>query len=611
MAIGWVDLVTHLRVSGHSASAALAYRFGLRLVDSRTGTVHDYRDRSTREDIAETGIESARNTPLASDVQALADAIERAERRHDARILRDWKIALPCELGEIERNELAREIARGIAQRYDTVTAWAVHRPGPDGDERNHHAHIVIPTRALGEREGEFGAKLRVLDNPRTSGDEVAALRNAYADLTNLALRRAGHTTQIDVGQITEGIRVESASHTMIAVARRATGQDRTVASARDTIAAAAAAVHLTSERAARISRDHARGRETTRPPRAHRYATSRRARWERQLAVLELEDWQQPTLDDLDALEPPHLVDRDPDLAAAVGGFAASPTDAAPITAPALTRPTRAPARHRPRELAPPGPVTRPTPARPTRPPIRATLRQRIVSTIAKALVIIRPTRAASRAPLRRLAAPVPVTVPRLARPSTAPRRSSTREAATPTSITPPVLTRPTRAPMRHRPRELAPPGSVARPGPARPTRPPIRATLRQRIVSTIAKALVIIRPTRAPARAPLRRRATPAPVTVPRLARPSTAPRRSSTREATTPTPITAPTLAAPTTGLTIADHLELERLEQLREDIRKGRKRRPAPVEITLPTLDSDRRQRPAQQPRRRTRDDDIGR
>ena len=610
MAIGWGDLVTHLRSSGHSAAAALAYRCGLRLVDSRTGTVHDYRDRATREDIAETGIERVRETPLASDVQVLADAIERAERRNDARILRDWKIALPCELSELERNELAREIARGIAQRYDTVIAWAVHRPGPDGDERNHHGHLVIPTRSLGERVGEFGAKLRALDNPRTSGDEVAALRNAYADLTNRALRRAGHTTQIDVGQITEGIRVESASHTMIATARGATGQTRTAASARDTIAAAAKAIHLTSSRAARISRDHARRQDTIRPPRAHRYATSRRARWERQFAVLELGDWQQPTLDDSDVLEPVHLVDRDPDLAAAAGGFAASPTDAAPITPPVLTRPTRAPMRLQPpRKLTPPGLVTRPAPARPTKPPARVALRQRIASTIAKALVIIRPTHAPARAPLRRRAAPAPVMVPRLARPSTAPRRTSTREAATPTPITPPVLARPPRAPVRLQPpRALAPPGPVTRPAPAHPTKPPARVALRQRIASTIAKALVIIRPTHAPARAPLRRRAAPAPVMVPRLARPSTAPRRTSTREAATPTPITAPTLAAPTTGMTIADYLELERLK----DIRQGRKRRTrAPTEITLPTLDSDGRPRPAQQPRAAARDHDAGR
>ena len=294
MAIGYLDMVTHTRARGHSAAAALAYRFGVLLVDVRTGAVHDYLERHTREDIADTGMEAYRDTPLVADAQTLANAIEGAERRRDARILRDWKVALPHELDEAQRIELTKTISRDIAKRYDTVIAWAVHRPGSDGDARNHHAHFVIPTRAL-DADGHLGAKLRVFDNPRTSGGEIAYLRNRHADLANLALERAGRNERIDVGQIVEGVPVESASHGLVAEARKSQRWPKRTA-ARDVISAAVAADGLESERAQRIAQAYRR--RNARKPRQERYAESRRARWQRRSAVAELGDWLPPVIE-------------------------------------------------------------------------------------------------------------------------------------------------------------------------------------------------------------------------------------------------------------------------------------------------------------------------
>ena len=294
MAIGYLDMVTHTRARGHSAAAAIAYRFGVLLVDVRTGAVHDYLERHTREDIADTGIEAYRDTPLVADAQTLANAIEGAERRRDARILRDWKVALPHELDEAQRIELTKTISRDIAKRYDTVIAWAVHRPRSDGDARNHHAHFVIPTRAL-DADGHLGAKLRVFDNPRTSGDEIAYLRNRHADLANLALERAGRDERIDVGQIVEGVPVESASHGLVAEARKSQRWPKRTA-ARDVISAAVAADGLESERAQRIAQAYRR--RNARKPRQERYAESRRARWQRRSAVAELGDWLPPVIE-------------------------------------------------------------------------------------------------------------------------------------------------------------------------------------------------------------------------------------------------------------------------------------------------------------------------
>ena len=366
MAIAYVDMVTHFRARGHSAAAALAYRFGICLRDSRTGTLHDYRQRETREDIAATGIEASRDTPAAATAQALADTMERAERRGDARIARDWRVSIPHELAEPDRIALAQTIACDIARRYDTVTAWAVHRPGPEGDSRNHHAHIVIPTRALAD-DGEFGAKLRDLDNPRTSGQEIAALRNDYAATTNQALMRAGFDERIDAGRLLEGTAVESASRQLVQEARRALGRPKRTA-ARDVITAAVDAGHLVDERAERIAQAHRMRQRRTRQaraPRQDRWATSRRERWRIRYDLADIGDWTTPTIDPDDYPVPAHLAERGPE--AALASWPAPDHSLTDVTARAAVQPTplstTPAAGHAPALAVAPSPAVQPTP--------------------------------------------------------------------------------------------------------------------------------------------------------------------------------------------------------------------------------------------------------
>ena len=199
MAIGHCRVTTITRAKGHTAAAALAYRFGTAVRCPRTGERPDFAARARRGEIAGTGIEAARPTPIAESAQTFTAAIETAERRRDSRLARDVQVALPCELDEPARLELARAFAAAIADRYVTVTAWAVHRPH-EGDERNHHAHVLMATRELDE-SGQLAGKLRQLDNPRTAGDEVAAIRNLWGDLADQALERAGLEARVDVGR--------------------------------------------------------------------------------------------------------------------------------------------------------------------------------------------------------------------------------------------------------------------------------------------------------------------------------------------------------------------------------------------------------------------------
>ena len=60
----------------------------------------------------------------------------------------------------------------------------AIHAPGREGDQRNHHAHLLTTTRRIGP-EG-LGEKTRELDQ-KTSG-EVERWRGRWAEMQNVAL---------------------------------------------------------------------------------------------------------------------------------------------------------------------------------------------------------------------------------------------------------------------------------------------------------------------------------------------------------------------------------------------------------------------------------------
>ena len=205
MAIGHISVRPHSRGAGHTAAAALAYRHGQRLVDCRTGAVHDYRHRDGCEHaLAADGIVAPEcwtgSLDPKSALQPLADAIEMREKHPRARILRDVQAALPCELDEAQRAALARDFARELSGRYGTVVSYAVHRPSWYSDERNHHVHCVLPTRTLDE-DGEFSAKLRQLDDLKQGPSEIAEIRGLWERTANAALEQAGHFERVRTGR--------------------------------------------------------------------------------------------------------------------------------------------------------------------------------------------------------------------------------------------------------------------------------------------------------------------------------------------------------------------------------------------------------------------------
>ena len=160
------------RSSGRSATAAAAYRNAERITDERTGEIHDYTRRS--------GVDHVEAfAPHGMTVQGSAELwnkAEAAEVRKNARVAREVLVALPHELDQVQRRELAKSIAQNMADRYGTAGTLAVHHPDQEGDNRNHHVHILMTTRRL-DASGQLGEKTRELDDVKRGPEEVEWIR--------------------------------------------------------------------------------------------------------------------------------------------------------------------------------------------------------------------------------------------------------------------------------------------------------------------------------------------------------------------------------------------------------------------------------------------------
>jgi len=192
MAVFHLSIKTISRSHGRSATAAAAYRAGVRIADDRTGETFDYRRRAGVE---HTEIFTPENSPeWARDREHLWNQAEQAENRKNSTVAREFEVALPAELDARQRQELTRDFANALKDRHGFVVDAAIHAPGNKGDNRNHHAHLLCSTRRIGP-EG-FTEKTRELDK-RGSG-EVDYWREQWAELANKHLERAGHEARID-----------------------------------------------------------------------------------------------------------------------------------------------------------------------------------------------------------------------------------------------------------------------------------------------------------------------------------------------------------------------------------------------------------------------------
>ena len=193
MASYHLSVKTVSRATGRSAPAAAAYRTASRIENERDGLVHDY----TRRSGVETSfVVAPAGAAWAQDRSALWNAVEAAEKRRDAKVAREYELALPHELTSFDRRGLAMKFAREVVSRFGVAADVAIHAPHPEGDQRNWHAHVLTTTRVV-EAEG-LGAKTRELDVVQTSAPAVEALRALWAVQVNRALERIQSEARVD-----------------------------------------------------------------------------------------------------------------------------------------------------------------------------------------------------------------------------------------------------------------------------------------------------------------------------------------------------------------------------------------------------------------------------
>ena len=188
--------IYHLRASvisrsqGRSATAAIAYRVAERIEDRRTGLTFDY---AARGGVDHTEILAPDHAPdWVRDRSELWNRVEEAETRKNSQVAREVRVALPAELTHAERVELVRDFARAQFVDCGMIADIALHAPGRDGDDRNHHAHILLTTREIGP-EG-FTTKNRDWNKVEV----LEGWREAWARDSNAALERAGIEDRVD-----------------------------------------------------------------------------------------------------------------------------------------------------------------------------------------------------------------------------------------------------------------------------------------------------------------------------------------------------------------------------------------------------------------------------
>ena len=194
------------RSSGRSATASAAYRAGCKIKDERTGLSHDY---SKKKGIVKTDcFVFMGDQKVLLKRSELWNLAERSEKRKDGRTAREIIVSLPHELSAGSRQILVEKFTESISKKYGVAIDFAIHEPDEQGDQRNHHCHIMMTTRSVDLSRGVFelgkktqlelsNTKLKELDLPKTQ-DQIKALRKEWADMTNHHLDIANIKKRID-----------------------------------------------------------------------------------------------------------------------------------------------------------------------------------------------------------------------------------------------------------------------------------------------------------------------------------------------------------------------------------------------------------------------------
>ncbi|MDI6682082.1 MobQ family relaxase [Leuconostoc suionicum] len=137
--------------NGRSAIASASYRSGEKLHSDMEGKNYFY----ARDVMPETYILAPDNAPdWVNNREILWNEVEKKDRRSNARYAKEFNVALPVELSEIEQKELLLKYVQNTFVNEGMVADVAIHRDHPD----NPHAHVMLTNRPFNE-DGTWGIK--------------------------------------------------------------------------------------------------------------------------------------------------------------------------------------------------------------------------------------------------------------------------------------------------------------------------------------------------------------------------------------------------------------------------------------------------------------------
>lgn len=177
------------RGEGQSSVNSAAYRHRKVFFDNRTGEVCG-RKTAHKKDLAFAQIFAPEHTPpaLTVDSETLWNAVEASEKRKEARLAKEFKIALPAELTPEQSIELTSAFVLEHFTKQGIIADVVIH----DINGHNPHIHIMGTTREV--LSTGFGKKVREWDKPETHD----SWRKGWQNICNGFLEMYGHDERID-----------------------------------------------------------------------------------------------------------------------------------------------------------------------------------------------------------------------------------------------------------------------------------------------------------------------------------------------------------------------------------------------------------------------------
>ncbi|WP_201315125.1 MobA/MobL family protein [Dyella sp. EPa41] len=210
-------LEVHSRSKGHSAVAGAAYRLGLRLYDERQKCWHNFEKCALGEEIVRALTVAPTGSPSwCMDPQELWNRVERAERRCDSQVARDYRIPVPLGLSDQDAGDLAEEMARFICEELHVPVSLGLHRDADRDalgnlksiERQGFHAHLYFPTRPLldvadgddgkGAASMGFGPKLHEFSKQNLGSAFIELLNCKWSELANDYARKVGSSSKYE-----------------------------------------------------------------------------------------------------------------------------------------------------------------------------------------------------------------------------------------------------------------------------------------------------------------------------------------------------------------------------------------------------------------------------